>query len=583
MSATASTFMNRSTPGVYATEIPAFGTSIIGVPTAVPVFIGYTQCAGDPVTGASLYNTPVPIGSMTDFQNYFGTEAPARYVVTEAPNSAAPSGTTSSSGGVAVAPTPSFYASYTDNGSVSTQGFLLTPDALAGEPNQFNMYWSVQSFFANGGGDCIIISVGSYWANEFPTPTSLPNPIPDEWMLGQIEVGDVASAQPGLAVGLDAAANTIGPTMIVVPEACQLSQADYATVTGAMLDQASSLKDRVAIFDLPGCLNATTFAQLEAGQDALSEALAPYIAGASYGTSYAPALNTTVISANNLLYTNLQAPSSGSNAVVNNILSTQAKQLYANNKKALANIEAAIAQAFPLSDASGDGAPVVAPTDSAKQLQLNNLLLTVLPVYKQMEQLIANSMNTLPASGMMAGVWAKSDYQSGVWNAPANIALASVSSPLYVMSNAQQGGFNMPTNGEAINIIRVQPNRGNVVWGARTLDGNSQDFRYIQVRRTLIYLESSIKLALQRYVFDANDATTWSTVTASVSSFLTGLWQQGGLMGSKPAEAYTVKCGLGSTMTAQDVLNGYMVVAVTLQMVHPAEFIELTFTQTMGS
>ena len=75
----------------------------------------------------------------------------------------------------------------------------------------------------------------------------------------------------------------------------------------------------------------------------------------------------------------------------------------------------------------------------------------------------------------------------------------------------------------------------------------------------------SIKLALEPDVFAANDSITWSTVTAAISSFLTDLWQRGGLMGAKPSSAFTVNCGLGSTMTAQDVLNGYMIVAVTLR------------------
>jgi phage tail sheath protein FI len=120
-----------------------------------------------------------------------------------------------------------------------------------------------------------------------------------------------------------------------------------------------------------------------------------------------------------------------------------------------------------------------------------------------------------------------------------------------------------------------------VVWGARTLDGNSNDFRYVQVRRTLIYVEQSIKAAIQPFVFAANDAGTWISVTSMISNFLTNLWQAGGLMGSKPNEAFSVSCGLGSTMSAQDVLNGYMIVAVSLSLIRPAEFIELTFTQTM--
>jgi hypothetical protein len=150
------------------------------------------------------------------------------------------------------------------------------------------------------------------------------------------------------------------------------------------------------------------------------------------------------------------------------------------------------------------------------------------------------------------------------------------------MNDNEQAGFNVPTNGQAINVLRTQPGRGTVVWGARTLDGNSQDYRYIHVRRTLIYIEQSIKLALQSYVFADNDASTWATVNASISGFLTSLWQAGGLLGAKPSDAFSVQVGLGSTMTAQDVLNGYMIVAVTLQMIHPAEFLELTFTQSMG-
>ena len=168
-----------------------------------------------------------------------------------------------------------------------------------------------------------------------------------------------------------------------------------------------------------------------------------------------------------------------------------------------------------------------------------------------------------------------------VWNAPANIAIAAVSGPCVDLNDAEQGGYDLPISGMAINILRDQPHRGTVVWGARTLDGNDPDYRYIQVRRTLIYVGQSIKSALQPFVFEANDAGTWATVTAMVSAFLTGLWQQGGVMGSKLSDAFTVQCGLGTTMTAQYIQEGRMNVAVTLQLIHPAEFIELSFTQAM--
>lgn len=610
MSTSVSAYLNRSTPGVYINEIPAFGNNIIGIATAVPIFIGYTEVAGDPTTGASLYNTAVPISSMTEFIQYFGGPAPAQYTVTKQGNPAPPSGSGSagtsgsSNGSVAVQQAPSFYASFADaNGNISTQPFLLQPNALPGEPNQFNLYWSMQAFFANGGGDCFVVSVGSYWTNEYPTPTSLPTSIPSSWILGQIELGDPNgdpnSGNPGLNVGLTVAGNTTGPTMIVIPEACQLSSgtdgngSPYSTLVCNMLSQASALQDRVAILDQPDCLTASTYQSMLLSQSKFSNAIAPQASSTSYGASYGPALNASIVSANDILFTNLVA-ANGDNSTINNILNSQARQLYGTNTAALTSVQGAIAAAFPVPAgassqqyATGGSYPAMPTTsaDAANQwrVSLDNMLLNALPVFNQIEQLIASSMNVLPPSGLLAGIWTTSDNLNGVWNAPANLALSSVISPLYAMTDSQQGGFNVPTNGETINIIRAQPTRGNVVWGARTLDGNSNDYRYIQVRRTLIYVEQSIKLALQNYVFAANDATTWAAVTAAISSFLTGVWQQGGLMGSKPSEAFSVACGLGSTMTSQNILDGYMVVAVSMQMIRPAEFIELKFTQTMGS
>ena len=90
----------------------------------------------------------------------------------------------------------------------------------------------------------------------------------------------------------------------------------------------------------------------------------------------------------------------------------------------------------------------------------------------------------------------------------------------------------MPIDGLAINAIRDFVGRGTLVWGARTLDGNSNDWRYIQVRRALIYIEQSVELALNKFVFEPNVAQTWVTVASMIGSFLRGVWQAGGLMGA---------------------------------------------------
>lgn len=516
MPASTPSYLTRKTPGVYITEVDAFGTSVVGVPTAVPIFIGYTERAADPATGASLHGTAVPISSMAAYLDYFGGAAPVSFAVTA---------------------------------SATGPGFVVTPSATA--PG-FALFRQMQLFFANGGSDCFVVSCGDY-------------------------------AAPGIAAidllaGLATAAGAIGPTMIVVPEACQLPTVDgsYASVAQAMLTQAATLQDRVAIFDLPGCLRASSLAALQQAQQAFWRAIEPAIGGAGYGAAYAPALATTIVDASDIAYSDLLA-ANGDNSAISALLRAQATQLYATAPTRLATVDAAIATLFPVPASAAVGAPAQPPA------ALDAGLAVALPLYQAIKQQAATLQNVAAPSGAMAGIWTQSDNLFGVWNAPANIAVMGVSAPLYAMSDVEQGGFNAPANGEAINIIRMQPNRGPVVWGARTLDGDSPGHCYIQVRRTLTYVQQSIKTALRSYVFAANDATTWSTVTAMIATFLTGLWKQGGLMGGTPDEAFTVACGVPSTMTPQDVLNGHMNVAIKVQMIHPAEFIDLSFTQKMAS
>src|SRR5215217_5878342 len=117
--ASSSRYLNRSTPGVYVTEIEAFGSSIVGVATSVPIFIGYTEFAGDPQTGASLYNQPVRLSSMTEFINHFGSSAPPVKFTVAPPPAAAETAGKSASGpsspplpdGGAMVPFASFNAS----------------------------------------------------------------------------------------------------------------------------------------------------------------------------------------------------------------------------------------------------------------------------------------------------------------------------------------------------------------------------------------------------------------------------------------------------------------------------------------
>jgi uncharacterized protein len=192
-----------------------------------------------------------------------------------------------------------------------------------------------------------------------------------------------------------------------------------------------------------------------------------------------------------------------------------------------------------------------------------------------------NRLNVLPPSAAMAGLFTTVDNTRGVWKAPANVSVNSVVSPCVSISSTQQEDLNVTVSGKSINAIRAFTGEGALVWGARTLDGNSLDYRYINVRRTLIMIEESIRLAVKRYVFEPNTANTWVTVKSMIENFLVNVWKRGGLAGASPEDAFSVLIGLGQTMTPQEVADGVMRVTLLVALVRPAEFIEITFQQQM--
>lgn len=607
---------SRKMPGVYVTEASAFPPSVVGVPTAVPIFIGYTETAQDPETGQSLYLRATPIGSMAEFRRCFGGGFTAQGVVVpwllDASGGAAPA---------APARGGDFQAGSSDGTDTRIGRFVVGTAQSAGGAlsfvPQFNLYQALQLFFANGGGDCLVISVANYQ---------------DTQDAGQPATGAAPAAvsRNNLLAGLAVARDTRGGTMLVVPEACLLFDSttsdgvtsynydDYAAVIVEMIEQAGTLQDRMAILDLPGALipDNCTVDTLQETANAFYAAVAPAAAGFSYAACYAPALATSLLDKGSLTYASLKG-SAQTIMLMNNLLTTQALALWpqiarqpgADYGSTFVNVAAHIAAAFPVPPedviATADtpagttgvtkraphllvsmtptSAPplVPLPATDAETVALDNFLTNALPLLGTIKQILASQLNVAPPSGAVAGIYAQSDNQIGVWNAPANMAVASAIQPVIALSDDQQSGFNVPANGNAINILRDFTDRGTVVWGARTLDGNSDDLRYIQVRRTLIYVEQSIKSALQSFAFAPNDAHSWAAATAIISSFLTELWMQGGLMGAKAEEAFTVSCGLGATMSELDLLNGTMIVSVSLQLVHPAEFVTLNFEQAM--
>ncbi len=212
------------------------------------------------------------------------------------------------------------------------------------------------------------------------------------------------------------------------------------------------------------------------------------------------------------------------------------------------------------------------------QATLDSIKDSFTQLYNQIKTDLTQQRVVLPPSSAMAGIYARIDRDRGVWKAPANVSVSSTIAPLIHVTNADQSRLNVdPTSGKSINVIRSFTGKGDLVWGARTLAGNDNEWRYINVRRLFIFMEESIQKSTAFAVFESNTASTWLKVKAMIDSFLYGLWQQGALAGPTPESAYFVNVGLGKTMTPQDVLEGKLIVEVGVAAVRPAEFIILRF------
>lgn len=190
----------------------------------------------------------------------------------------------------------------------------------------------------------------------------------------------------------------------------------------------------------------------------------------------------------------------------------------------------------------------------------------------------------MPPSPAMVGVYARVDAARGVWKAPANASLTSVIKPAILLTDEQQGLLNVDTqSGKSVNVIRFFTGRGILVWGARTLAGNDNEWRYVPVRRFFNMVEESTKNASAQFVFEPNDRNTWTRVRSMIENFLTQQWKAGALMGTTTEEAYYVRVGLNETMTELDIWEGRMIIEIGMAVVRPAEFIILQFSHKMLS
>ena len=222
----------------------------------------------------------------------------------------------------------------------------------------------------------------------------------------------------------------------------------------------------------------------------------------------------------------------------------------------------------------------VNPTDVYQDAK-EQTLKPFVPYYEEYEKDFADMASIVPPSGAIAGIYAQNDNFSGVWKAPANMSIASIRGVSRLINNQLQDGMNVHSTGKSVNAIRAFSGKGILVWGARTLKGNDNEWRYIPVRRLFNYVEESVQESTEWAVFAPNTQNTWTKIKCQIENFLTNIWRAGGLAGATPEQAFYVNCGLNVTMDAQDILEGRLIVEIGMAAVRPAEFIILRFSHKL--
>jgi uncharacterized protein len=204
------------------------------------------------------------------------------------------------------------------------------------------------------------------------------------------------------------------------------------------------------------------------------------------------------------------------------------------------------------------------------------------PRLKQPNLLRDNQVEEFAPCGTVAGVFARTDTQRGVWKAPAGLdaSLAGVPELSVNLTDAENGELN-PLG---INCLRAFPAAGRVVWGSRTLRGSDQladEYKYIPVRRTALFIEESLYRGTQWVVFEPNDEPLWAQIRLNVGAFMQNLFRQGAFQGKTPREAYLVKCD-SETTTQNDINLGIVNIIVGFAPLKPAEFVIIKLQQLAG-
>lgn len=404
--------------------------------------------------------------------------------------------------------------------SAADGAYLRTDVAWSGVPPSTPaalLYYAVQHYYENGGGPCYIYAVA-----------------------------DTATAfSAALFTTAIAAIEAVDePTLLVFPDAVNLDDANYGAVVDAALASCAKMQDRFTICDVRNAVPGGTVTAADVQANFRGRVTKNTVDFLKYGAAYFPYVRTLL-----------------------RFVTDDAAVTIATGEQVTLQADGTAGTPTDLVAAGTTlGASALATTETA--------------VYNAIKAFLDTATISMPPSGAVAGLYAATDRIRGVWKAPANAGLALVTDTAIPVTNDLQDQLNIdPATGKSVNAIRTFFGRGTLVWGGRTLAGNDNEWRYINVRRFANFVEESVSKAIANFVFEPNNANTWVKVRAMIENFLINQWRNGALVGAKPEHAFRVAVGLGQTMSAQDILEGYMIIEVHMAIVRPAEFIVLKFMQ----
>lgn len=396
--------------------------------------------------------------------------------------------------------------------------YVVDVDKVAATLSKHILHQSMKLYFANGGGPCYIVSVGKF-------------------------ADDVNPNKDKLKAGIEVLASEDVPTILVVPEAVSLSGAAFTEVAETLVKQAHDLQDRFVILDVPSTTIPKNSANIKADVDKI-RAISLDKEFRRYSAAYYPWVETSYTYNDNAEFATTKFKT----------VAISAHNVF---------IDGVAGPAGPFNGGTVDAVKTA-----------NEVL------YNRIKEVFEQHHLVLPPSAAIAGIYARVDESRGVWKAPANVGLANVVKAVITISRVDQNTLNIDdVAGKSINAIINMPGYGTQVFGARTLDGNDKEWRYVNVRRFVSVVEESIKKSINWAVFEPNVASTWVRVQAMIESYLFLKWRDGALAGAKPEQAYEVQVGLNKTMTPDDILEGLMIVEIKLAVARPAEFIVLKIMQ----